>query len=130
MARLKAPYYRAVFKCAREKIPARFAVVTAHNPLGREAPAAQNLRRDAALRRRLDAFKIRRFRVTGGSPDGRHREAGWGIVVDSPAKARALAAQFEQDAYYWVCAGRIYLGSCAGGALKRAGSWNARRARW
>lgn len=130
MARLKAAYYAAVFACSLRKTPARFAVVTAHDPKGRKAPAASNRRRDEALRRRLDALGLRRFRVTGGSEDGRHREAGWGIVVDSPAKARALAAEFKQDAYYWVSGGRIYLGSAKGGALQRAGSWNARRARW
>lgn len=130
MARLKAAYSSAVFACARAKVPTRFAVVTAHDPRGRKASAAANRRRDAALRRRLDALGLERFRVTGGSPDGRHREAGWGIVAGSPAKARALAAEFEQEAYYWVRSGRIYLGSTAGGALQRAGSWNARRARW
>lgn len=130
MARLKAAYFSAVFACPLRETPARFAVVTAHDPNGRKAPAAANRRRDEALRRRLDALGFERFRVTGGSADGRHREAGWGIVVGSPAKARALAAEFEQDAYYWVSGGRIYLGSAKGGKLQRAGSWGARRARW
>ncbi|MCR4294829.1 MAG: DUF3293 domain-containing protein, partial [Elusimicrobia bacterium] len=123
MARFKAAYYSAVFASAlRGRTPARFAVVTAHDPRGRKAPAARNRRRDAALRRRLDALGLRRFRVTGGNEDGSHREAGWGIVVDAPAKARALAAEFAQEAYYWVSGDRIYLGSAAGGALEHAGS--------
>jgi hypothetical protein len=128
--RLKAPYFAAVFESAlRGKIPPRFAVVTAHNPKGHLFSPAANRKLDAALRRRLDALKIRRFRVTGGSADGRHREAGWGLVVASPARARALSAEFDQNAFYWISGGRIYLGSSSGGALKRAGSWNARRAR-
>lgn len=130
-ARLKAPYFAAFFFCAlRGKTPARFAVVTAHNPRGRILPPAENKRRDDALRRRLDSLKIRRFRVTGGSEDGAHREAGWGMIVASPAAARELSALFDQNAFYWISGGRIYLGSSAGGPLKRAGSWNARRARW
>ncbi|MBI2787860.1 MAG: DUF3293 domain-containing protein [Elusimicrobia bacterium] len=130
-SRLKAPYFAAYFKTSlRGKAPARFAVVTAHNPMGHLFSPVANRKLDAALRRRLDALKIRRFRVTGGSEDGSHREAGWGLIIDSPAKARALAAEFDQNAFYWVRGGRIYLGSSAGGPLKRAGSWSERRARW
>lgn len=130
-SRLKAPYFAAFFSSApRGRTPARFAVVTAHNPMGHLFSPAANRKLDAALRRRLDALGLRRFRVTGGSEDGSHREAGWGVIVASPGIARALAAEFDQNAFYWVSGGRIYLGSCAGGALKRAGSWDARRARW
>ncbi len=129
--RLRAAYFSAYFKTAlRGKIPARFAVVTAHDPRGKKRSPAMNARRDAALRRRLDALGLRRFRVTGGSEDGSHREAGWGVIVASPKVARGLAAEFEQNAFYWVSGGRIYLGACAGGRLRRAGSWDARRARW
>lgn len=129
--RLKASYFSAYFESSlRGRLPPRFAVVTAHNPMGRILKTAANRRLDAALRRRLDALGLKRFRVTGGSEDGSHREAGWGIVVASPAAARALAAEFEQNAFYWVSGGRIHLGSSSGGALRRAGSWKARRARW
>ena len=129
--RLRAAYFSTYFQAAlRGKVPARFAVVTAHNPMGHLFSPAANRKLDAALRRRLDALGLRRFRVTGGSEDGSHREAGWGVIVASPKTARALAAEFDQNAFYWVSGGRIYLGSCAGGPLRRAGSWDARRARW
>lgn len=129
--RPRAAYFSAYFQAALEgKLPARFAVVTAHDPMGRKKSPAENARRDAKLRRRLGALGLRRFRVTGGSEDGSHREAGWGVIVASPKTARALAAEFDQNAFYWVSGGRIYLGSSAGGRLKRAGSWGARRARW
>ncbi|MBI2386245.1 MAG: DUF3293 domain-containing protein [Elusimicrobia bacterium] len=130
-SRLPAPYFAAWFRSAlRGKLPARFAVVTAHDPMGHRFSPAANRKLDAALRRRLDALKIRHFRVTGGSEDGTHREAGWGLIVASPATARELAAEFDQNAFYWVSGGRIYLGSSAGGPLMPAGSWRARRARW
>jgi hypothetical protein len=130
-SRLKAPYFAAFFSCAlRGKAPARFAVVTAHNPKGHLFSPAANRKLDAALRRRLDSLGIRRFRVTGGSEDGKHREAGWGLIVASPRTARELSALFDQNAFYWVSGDRIHLGSSAGGPLRRAGSWNARRARW
>ena len=50
--------------------------------------------------------------------------------MESPEVACALAAQFNQDAYFWIAKGRIYLGSAAGGPLHRAGSWAARQATW
>lgn len=128
--RLKAFYFDASFSVPRRgKPPPRFGVVTACNPMGKKAPAAANRRRDAALLRRLKALGLPRFRVTGGNRDGSHREPGWGIKASREA-VRALAAEFEQDAYYWVSSGRIYLGPSAGGPLRRAGSWAARRARW
>ena len=131
MTRLKASYFNAYFTYeVRGRLPARFAVVTACDPMGREAPATLNRRRDAALRRRLKTLKIRHFRVTGGTKDGSHREPGWGLMMESPAVACELAAQFNQDAYFWISKGRIYLGSAAGGPLHRAGSWAARQADW
>jgi hypothetical protein len=126
--RLKAPYFSAYFR-AELRAPARFGVVTAHNPLGRKAPAAANRRRDAALRRRLRALKLPHFRVTGGNREGTHREAGWGITAPRET-VRALAALFRQDAFYWIASGRVYLGSAAGGPLRRAGFWKERQARW
>ncbi|MEQ1919122.1 MAG: DUF3293 domain-containing protein [Elusimicrobiota bacterium] len=131
MTRLKTSYFNAYFTFKlRGKLPSHFAVVTACDPMGREAPPAANRRRDAALSRRLKALKIRHFRVTGGTQDGSHREPGWGLIMESPKVACALAAQFNQDAYFWISKGRIYLGSADGGPLHRAGSWAARQAIW
>lgn len=131
MARLKASYFNAYFTYeVQGRLPAHFAVVTACDPMGREARPAVNRRRDAALRRRLKALKIRHFRVTGGTKDGSHQEPGWGLIIKSREVACALAAQFNQDAYFWISKGRIYLGSAAGGPLHRAGSWAARQAAW
>jgi len=127
--RLKGPYFRAFFEASVARVPRRFAVVTAFNPNGRHAPEAANRTQDAALRRRLLAKGFAPFRVTGGSEDGAHREPGWGFVSPSPEAALELACEFQQDAYFWISGGRIYLGSAAGGPLKRAGSWNARLAR-
>lgn len=130
--RLKNHYFEAYFRADHRgrKLPVRFGIVTAHNPMGKKSPAAANRRRDAALRRHLRAMKIPCFRVTGGSEDGAHREAGWGLVTDSRETVRSLAALFKQDAYFWVSSGRVLLGSAAGGRPKPAGAWDARRARW
>lgn len=130
MRALKPAYFRAYFETpAPARPPRRFAVLTAWNPGGKNAPLAANKRRDAALRRRLDRAGLARFRVTGGSRDGSHREPGWGVAA-SPETARALCAEFRQLAYYWVSGGRIYVGAASGGPLRPAGSWKARRADW
>ncbi|MBI4061899.1 MAG: DUF3293 domain-containing protein [Elusimicrobia bacterium] len=131
-ARLPTSYFHTYFRAELRgrRRPVRFAVVTAHNPLGKKSSPAANRRRDAALRRHLKALRIKHFRVTGGSKDGSHREPGWGLVADSPEAARALAALFKQRAYFWISARRVFLGSSAGGRLRRAGSWPARQARW
>jgi hypothetical protein len=130
--RLKKPYFHAYFHAVHggRELPARFGVVTAHNPRGRKSTAARNASRDAKLRRRLDRMKLPRFRVYGGSRDGSHREAGWAVVTDSRETVRAIAALFEQDAYFWISSGRVLLGSAAGGRLKPAGTWASRRASW
>lgn len=127
--RLKAPYFDAYFRTPRRRLPPRFAIVTAHNPFGRKLAPAANRRRDAALEKLLRRLGLAHFRVTGGSEDGTHREPGWGIVT-SPRAARLLALEHQQDAYFWISSGRIYLGSSGGGRLRRAGSWSGRLARW
>jgi hypothetical protein len=128
--RLKAPYFDAYFRAdPRGRLPVRFGVVTAHNPLGKRGTSAANRRRDAALRRHLDKMRLERFRVIGGSKDGKHREPGWGVIAPRET-VRALAALFEQDAYFWVSSGKVLLGSSLGGRLKPAGTWKARQARW
>ena len=129
--RLKAPYFDAYFRAALRgrRLPVRFGVVTAYNPLGRRGTAAANRRRDTALRRHLDKMRLKRFRVIGGSKDGAHREPGWGFIAPRET-VRALSSLFEQDAYFWVASGQVLLGSSTGGKLKPAGTWTARQARW
>lgn len=127
---LKAPYFKTWFRSEHKgRLPARFAVVTACDPRGRKASPAVNRAADRRLAAELDALKIKRFRVTGGSESGAHREPGWAILV-SAQTARALAAKYEQNAFFWVSGGGIYLGASSGGRLVRAGTWSERQARW
>jgi hypothetical protein len=129
--RLKAPYFDAYFRADHRgrRLPPRFGVITAHNPLGKRSTAAANRRRDARLRRHLKAMRLPCFRVTGGSRDGKHREPGWGVIAPRET-IRALSSLFEQDAYFWVSRDKVLLGSSTGGRLKPAGSWKARQAAW
>ena len=130
MARFKAHYFVAYFRAKpRGKLPPRFGVVTACDPLGKKTPAATNRRRDAVLRRLLKKLGLPHFRVTGGSEDGSHREPGWGVIAPRET-VRALAKRFTQDAYFWISSEKVRLGSAAGGPLRPAGTWSARQARW
>jgi hypothetical protein len=77
-----------------------FAVVTACNPHGRPAEAAENERRTRALEGELRTRSVEFLRADGRSPDGVHRERGVAAPVAQPS-ARDLAVHFQQQAYYW-----------------------------
>ena len=128
--RLPAAYFKTWFAAKTPNRPTGFGVVTAFNPMGRATSPVENRRRDLRLRRTLKALRLPHFRVTGGSRDGSHREPGWGVVAKSPTLIRALAALFEQKAYFWIYNDRVLLGRAAGGKLARTGSWSNRQARW
>lgn len=132
MPRLPAAYFKTWFRTELRgrRLPSHFGVVTAHNPRGKIVSAAKNRIADKRLEKRLKKLHIDHFRVTGGDKAGTHREPGWGIVCDKPEEARALAASFHQLGYFWISSCRVFLGATAGGSLRRAGSWPARRARW
>lgn len=132
MPRLPAAYFKTWFRAELDgrRLPPRFGVVTACNPRGKIVSAGKNRVADKRLRAHLKKLGLRHFRVTGGNKAGTHREPGWGIVFDAPGEARALAARCRQLGYFWISSGRICLGATAGGPLRRAGAWRARRARW
>lgn len=127
---MRPEYSSAYFASERARRPGRFGVVTAWHPRGRTASAAKNREADARLSRRIDALGLERFRVTGGSRDGSHREPGWGIVAPGPGVVRRLAREFRQLGFYWVEDGRILLGASSGGRLRPAGLWRSRKASW
>lgn len=132
MPRLPAAYLKTWFRAGLNggRLPSHFGVVTAHNPRGKIVSAAANRKADTRLKKRLQSLGLRHFRVTGGDKTGTHREPGWGIVFDKPEDARALAARCRQLGFFWISSRRIFLGATAGGPLRRAGTWPARRARW
>ena len=132
MPRLPAAYFKTWFRTELRgrRLPPHFGIVTACNPRNKLVSSAKNAAADKRLRARLKKLGLRHFRVTGGDKTGTHREPGWGIVFDKPEEARALAARFHQLGYFWISSCRIFLGAAAGGPLRRAGSWPARRARW
>lgn len=131
MPRLPAAYFKTWFRTRlRGRLPSHFGIVTACNPRGEISTPAKNSAADKRLKLHLKKIGLRHFRVTGGDKAGTHREPGWGIVFDTPDQARALAARFRQKGYFLISSCRIFLGATAGGPLRRAGTWPARRALW
>jgi hypothetical protein len=123
------PAYRtACFRCEirREDVPARFAIITAFNPEDRICPDELNRRADLELAEELDRVGCRRFRVTGGSPDFSHAEAGWGCETGSLESALLLGRRFRQAAIYWVDHDVLVLADCPTGSVETLGNWSDR----
>ena len=89
--------------------PPKFAVVTAHNPDGVLTDGAENDRADELLRDELVRSNLIHFRVVGGSRDGKHQEAGWGIEVNEILAANRLSKRFGQLAFFWITEGQLFL---------------------
>ena len=92
--------------------PERFAVVTAHNPDGVVVSPAANRDADARLEKRLTALGCTPFRVTGGSKEMSHAEAGWGFAISNLEIAVWLGREFRQLAVFWIIRGDLFLADC------------------
>ena len=129
---LKPGYFEAWFHFPEppNPLPAAFGVITPCNPFGRTLPADQNASRLAQLAAHLAAREIGHFRADGGSRDGRHQEAGFGVVGLTLAELRQLGVQFGQDAIFWVENDQVLLVSCAGVDHIALGKWSERQTSW
>jgi hypothetical protein len=107
--------------------PARFAVITASFPrANREATVEENARANANLKAAILSKGFHPFALTGASPDFLHREEGWGFATADPAPAVELCEMFDQDAFFWVEDGQVYLAIDETGRGWRVGSWHER----
>lgn len=120
-------YFTTLFETeAHVAWPRQFAVVTAWNPMGIDAPADANDTNDRRLAKRLDEMRLRRTRVTGISPDGLHREAGWAFWPCDEAGAVALGREFQQLAVYFVADDLIHVISCDSDERAEVDRWSSR----
>jgi len=107
--------------------PERFAVITACNPVGnRQASPEENQRANARLLGALRAAGHAPFAVTGASPDLAHQEPGWGFACETPDLPARVAADFDQDAFFWIEHGRIFLACDASGHGWPVADWAER----
>jgi len=97
--------------------PDDFTIITAFNPIGaKSASDADNQTMDARLHHTLVERGLAPFRVTGASPDLRHREPGWGFSGADLRIAAELSAHFNQEAFFRIEAGRVFIHRDASGA--------------
>lgn len=81
-------------------IPTPFAVITACNPVGGPPSAELDEERHGYLERTLTERGASFREVTGLSPDGHHREVGFGVQLPRDEAIR-LARVFDQFAIFW-----------------------------
>lgn len=77
-----------------------FAVMTAHDPRGRNLAAEENDRLSRELDARLGNMGYDFLRVDACSPDGEHCECSVAVKM-ARTEAVRLAAEFEQVAIFW-----------------------------
>lgn len=120
-------YLRTVFESSLSvaELPAQLAVINAYNHDGTLCASGENQRRNQAFRHLLQNRAMRHWQVTGCSPDGSHREPGYGIQLRLEA-AVELTRQFQQEAIFWIDNDELTLVSCGDVKAVSLGSWTAR----
>jgi len=91
--------------------PQAFAIITAHNPHGRNLPADANETLDQQLRSEMGRRGLPFFRMTGGDEGFVHSEPGWAITMDFH-EAVEMGRAFHQLAIWWIEDGVIFLVEC------------------
>lgn len=109
--------------------PEKFAVITACNPMSsgdrEDDPAAMT-----RLRKHISRNNHKRHKVTGSSPDWRHKEASFAVWNLSLGEALEIGREFRQRAVFWVENEKIEVVSCESGERKFAGLWKERFRLW
>jgi hypothetical protein len=110
--------------------PGGFVIVTACNPRRAIVNAERNECLDQELSGLLEEKGLVHCRMTGGSPDGSHREPGYLVECDGEVGLE-LGRKFEQVAIYGVVDGELYLVDCQDGKQTPVAMWASRyRGRW
>jgi len=91
-----------------------FAVLTAHDPRGRDEATEANQLRAAKLQERLASLHARVVEVDACSPDRSHCEESVAVAIEQESAVR-LAREFEQVAIFWFDGERFWIvGAMAG----------------
>ena len=108
-----------------ESWPDEFVIVTACNSRGKIVDAERNECLDQELSALLEVKGLVHCRMTGGSPDGSHREPGYLVECDLEV-GLVLGKRFEQVAIYGVFDGELYLVDCQDGKHTLVAMWVSR----
>jgi len=125
---MKEEYHQTQFvtELADKALPDTFYIITAHNPFGGRATAAENEENNARLLQQARNSGWTHFPVTGQCED--HAEAGFGVAC-SRTEAIMLGESFNQDAIYEVEDDEVRLVDCKGlEADAPIGTWSALQA--
>lgn len=96
--------------------PEDFSIITACNPSeAADGSCTDHEVLDSRLLQTLLERGFQPFRVTGASPDLSHREPGWGFTGADLSTAAELSARFNQEAFFRVEAGRVFIHRDASG---------------
>lgn len=88
-----------------------FAIITACNPAGQLLSPGANRIRDRQLQRELANCRVPHLRVIGAAPDHSHHEQSWAVWLPV-VEANQIAAQFQQNAMFYVEQQRLWLLPC------------------
>jgi hypothetical protein len=105
--------------------PDEFVIVTACNPCGEIVDAERNECLDRELSAFLEGKGLVHCRMTGGSPDGSHREPGYLVECDGEVGLE-LGRRFEQVAIYEIVDGELHLVDCQDGKQTPVVMWASR----
>ncbi len=92
-----------------------FAVLTAHNPRGKNTDEAVNQKLAGRLDEKLTSLGAYFLHVDACSPDGAHCEGSVAVAMDREAATR-LGREFEQVAIFWFDGEKFWIvGALVGG---------------
>lgn len=121
-------YQQTVFYWG-SSVPAftEFAIITAYNPNGKILTLNENKKRHKKLISRVIELELDSVPLIGSSPDYIHQEDGLAISMERRS-ALELAAEYEQNAIYYVSKDQLMLLPCklAGPEVTQLGSFTSR----
>ncbi|ALS96987.1 DUF3293 domain-containing protein [Lacimicrobium alkaliphilum] len=86
-------------------------IVTACNPRGKVLSDNENAALNDKLSNHLHRLSLPYIRLSGCSPDLRHREPSL-LVSCTQDQAMSLAGEFKQNAFFWIENDELYLCPC------------------
>ncbi|HTU72570.1 MAG TPA: DUF3293 domain-containing protein [Trebonia sp.] len=103
-------------------------VITAHNPGGRTVPDSDNDLAQARLVAQLQERGLTWWPAAGGDEPWTHVEESAAVIGLTEAEARALGAQFGQEAIFVLTPRERQVVACADSRVTATG-WSSHRAR-
>lgn len=121
-----AEYLQTRFVSDRTSWPSDFHILTAFNPEGVILSEKENLLRNDDLFRELDSLGELVFPITGGSPDGVHRESSFAVQGLTREQALSIGVRFGQNAIFEISSRILAVVGCRSGERREIGPFDQR----